>query len=252
MRNFRAQVELHKPTRVFFVLEGHPKKRVEMLPEYKANRKIDFNSTDPDTVKKVVEMKNFFRQTDIIIDVLSKRFPVSVIRHPDFECDDVIYNLIKGSTTAVDFTVVSNDSDFTQLLNEFCNVKVYNPMLKEYVAKTDYDYVSWKSLRGDGSDNIPGIPGIGDKTADKLINDPDGLTKLFEDADKAAHFLKNYELIKFHTWSDEEASQMTCSLPEKDWSQVASLFNNLAFQSMLKEKTWKKFCDTFDPLFGDT
>ena len=252
MRNFRAQVELHKPTRVYFVLEGHPKKRVELFPEYKANRKVDFDSTDPEVMKKVVEMKNFFRQADIIVDTLSRYFPVSVIRHSDFECDDVIYNLIKRATTAVDFTVISNDSDFTQLLNEFDNVKVYNPMLKEYVVKTDYDYVSWKSLRGDGSDNIPGIPGIGDKTADLIINDADALATLFEDTDKAALFLKNYELIKFHTWSDEDAMQMTCSTSEKNWLCVAELFNEWGFKSILKENTWAKFCDTFNPLFGDT
>jgi DNA polymerase-1 len=251
MRNFRAQVELHNPTQVYFILEGHPKKRIEMFPEYKANRKVDVDSTDPEIIKKIAEQKNFFRQADIIVDMLSRYFPVSIIRHQDFECDDVIYNLIKRSTSDANFTVVSNDSDFTQLLNEFDNVKVYNPMLKTYFVKTEFDYVSWKSLRGDGSDNIPGIPGIGDKTADSLINDADAMSVLFENKDTATLFLKNYELIKFHTWSDEEASQITRSNPEKNWLCVSELFNEWAFKSLLKENAWNKFIDTFNVLWDD-
>jgi 5'-3' exonuclease len=248
-RNLRALVEMHSPTRVYFVLEGHPKARHAVLPEYKANRYVDAN--DPVNEKKIAETKNFFRQVDLIVDLLSKHFPVSVVRHADFEADDTIYNLIKRSTSAVDWIVASNDSDFTQLLGEFPNVRLNNPMLKTFVEEPEYDYVVWKSLRGDGSDNIPGLPGIGDVTATKLVNDPEALTKLFSDPALAELFKKNHFLIKFHTWTDEETMAMTSSSPKKDWYAVSSAFAGWKFQSLIKEPYFRNYKTTFNPLFGE-
>lgn len=253
-RNFRAQVELHKPSRVYFVLEGHPRQRYELLPEYKANRRIevptDGTPIDPEVAKKIADLESFFRQAHLIIDLLSRHFPVSVVRHRDFECDDVIFNLVRRSSSAVPWVVASNDSDFTQLLNEFPNVKLYNPIAKEFVETPPFDYVTWKALRGDGSDNIPGLPGIGDKTAEELINDPERLAALFKDKDLAEQFSRNYLLIRFHTWSDEDAMKMTCSQPTKDWSAVATKFEEWLFKSLLKEGTWQKYQATFEPLWG--
>ncbi len=245
-RNLRALVEMHKPTRVHFVLEGYPKARYEELPTYKATRIVD-QAVEPEKYKT---LEDFHRQKALIIDLMTKHFPVTVLRHPDFECDDVIYNVIKRSSEAAPWVVASNDSDFTQLLNEFDNVSVYNPIAKTLVETPDFDYVTWKALRGDGSDNIPGIPGVGDKTADDLINDPVALALLFENKEAAAVFERNYRLIKFHTWSDEEAVQMTSSAPAQDWAAVQALFETWGFKSILKEGTWTKFQATFDPLWG--
>lgn len=255
MRNFRALVEQHKPTRVYFVLEGHPRARYEALPEYKANRRIEIPEGEPvppEIAKKIVENENFFRQVNLITDLLKKHFPVSVVRHADYECDDVIYNLIRRSSNAVPWTVVSNDSDFTQLLNEFSHVKIYNPMTKDYVQEPPFDYVTWKALRGDGSDNIPGLPGIGDKTADSLVNDPDKLAELFQDKLMAETFSRNHALIKFHTWTDDDALKMTSSSPIKDWTAVAKKFHEWMFASLLKDKSWDKYTSTFDALWDNT
>ena len=251
-RNFRALVELHKPTRIYFVLEGHPRKRYEMLPEYKANRRIDLPEGEPvppEVAKKVAELESFFRQAHLIVNLLGAHFPVSLLRHPDYECDDVIYNVIRRSSSAVPWVVASNDSDFTQLLNEFSHVKIYNPIAKEYVTAPPFDYVTWKALRGDGSDNIPGLPGIGDKTAEELVNDPDRLRALFQDQALAEQFDRNCKLIRFHTWTDEDAMQMMCSQPTKNWDAVALKFDEWLFKSLLKEGTWQKFQATFDPLW---
>jgi DNA polymerase-1 len=163
-RGFRALVELHKPTRVYFVLEGCPKARFETLLSYKANRIVD-ESSEPEKYKS---LEDFHRQKKLILDLMTRHLPVSVVRHQDFEGDDVIYNLIKRSSSAVPWVVVSNDTDFTQLLNEFHNVSIYNPIAKTFVSQPDFCYVTWKALRGDGSDNIPGIPGVGPKTAAML------------------------------------------------------------------------------------
>ena len=245
MRNFRSLVEKFSPNRVYFVLEGRSRKRRQLLPEYKANRVVEQGT------QKHEEMNRFFEQATEVTSLLSTCFPISVIRHPEYECDDTIYNLIKRSTSAIEWTVVSNDSDFTQLLNEFQHVKLYNPMLKSYVETPDYDYVTWKSLRGDGSDNIPGIPGVGDKTALQTVLDPDLLETLLSDPDKGKIFTRNYELIKFMEWTDEDAAEMICSSPQKNWEKVHQVFQGHGFNSLLKESAWKKFVDTFNPLFGD-
>lgn len=254
-RNLRALIEKHNPTRVIFVLEGHPHKRYEMLPEYKANRRIEVPVDEPiplppEVAKKLDELENFFRQAHLIVDLLTKHFPVSVVRHPDYECDDVIYNLVRRSSSAVPWVVVSNDSDFMQLLNEFTNVKLYDPIAKEFVQAPAFDYVTWKALRGDGSDNIPGLPGIGDKTAKELVNDPEKLREVFKDKALAEQFSRNYVLIRFHAWSDDDAMKMTCSTPIRDWGAVARKFDEWLFKSLLREGTWAKFCGTFDSLWG--
>jgi len=244
MRTFRALVEQFKPTRIYFVLEGDPKQRRDILPEYKANRQVEAGTPEHQ------ELAKFFAQVGEITGLLARVFPVSVVRHPRYECDDTIYNLIKRSSSAINWTVVSNDSDFTQLLNEFGHVRVYNPMMKTFVTCPDWDYVSWKALRGDGSDNIPGIPGVGDKGAEQYVNDPDLLQELLADPVAGAIFERNYELIKFIEWSDADALEMLSSAPRKDWEQLRETFVKYEFKSLLKESTWDKFTATFDHLWG--
>jgi 5'-3' exonuclease len=160
--------------------------------------------------------------------------------------------LIKYSSTAIPWIVVSNDSDFTQLIQEYSHVKVWNPIKKEFLeAPIDYDYVTWKSLRGDGSDNIPGIPGVGDKIATDLVIDPDKLAKFLSEPRHAEQFQRNYELIAFRNWTDEEALEMTSTVPVKEWNDVRSVFESHGFKSIVNEGSWTKFVESFDPLWGD-
>lgn len=245
-RQFKSTVDEFKPSRIYVVLEGRPVSRYEKLTEYKATRKVE--KDDP----KYEELQKFFKQKDQIVDLLSTVFPVSVVRHPTSECDDTIYNLINYSSTAVPWIVVSNDTDFTQVVQEYSHVKVWNPIKKKYLeAPEAYDYVTWKALRGDTSDNIPGIPGVGDKTAEELCMDPDRLASFLSNPENAALFERNYELIKFMTWSDEDRIKMTSSAPQRDWPKVKDLFESYDFKSMTKEGAWEKFTASFDHLFGD-
>ncbi len=246
LRQFRALVELHSPTRVYVAMEGVPVKRRALLKEYKANRIID-----TDDEKKIAQTADFFRQVDVVRFMLETSFPVSVVWHPFFEADDTIYNLIKRSSSAIPWVVASNDSDFTQLLNEFEHVKVYNPMQKTYVEKPVYDYVHWKALRGDPSDNIPKVPGMSDKKAEKALTSTGEATSFLNDPKLVEQWRMNCELIRFHTWSDEEAEKMTASVPEKDWKKVKSELDSMGFKSITNDKSWEKFVSTFDHMWGD-
>lgn len=244
-RQFKSLVDEFKPNRVYVVLEGRPVKRYEALTEYKANRII--SEDDP----KYNEVQKFYAQKDVIIDLLTKYFPVSVVRHPTSECDDTIYNLINRSTTAVPWTVVSSDTDFIQILQEFHHVQLWNPVKKVFVkAPEAYDYITWKALRGDPTDNIPGIPGVGDKTAEKLVSNPESLEKFLSISKNAEIFTRNYELVKFMSWTDEDRCKMTSSVPSKSWDAVRDVFRDYDFNSMVKDENWDKFMKSFDCLWG--
>jgi len=245
-RQFKALVDEFKPNRIYVVLEGRPVQRYELLPEYKATRKVE--ESDP----KYAELQRFFEQKKQIVDLLSNCFPVSVVRHPTSECDDTIYNLIRYSSTAIPWTVVSNDSDFIQLIQEYSHVKVWNPIKKDYLtAPSDYDYVTWKSLRGDKSDNVSGIPGIGDKIAAKIASDPAELAQFLDDREHAAQFQRNYDLISFRRWADEEALDMTSSMATPRWEDVRTVFDGYGFKSIVEDATWSRFIDSFEYLWGN-
>jgi len=246
-RQLRALVEKFNPSKVYIGLEGHPIARHAAHADYKANRVI--LPDDP----KAEEMKVFFGQVNIMVDLLYKHFPVSVVRHAEHECDDTLANLVMRSSADIPWIIASSDSDFIQLLHDHKNLKLYNPIQKEFVqAPHDYDYTVWKALRGDATDNIPGIPGIGDKTAAVLAEDPCKLAEFLHDQTNAEIFTRNYELIKFVNWTDEELAMMTSSSPTRDWDAVKTVFTDYGFKSIVKPKTWEKFVSTFDPLFNDS
>jgi 5'-3' exonuclease len=244
-RQFKSLVDQFKPNRVYVALEGRPVARHEAMTEYKANRVVA--QDDP----RAAELAKFFAQKDVIVDLLKRHFPVSVVRHPTSECDDTIANLVTSSSTAVDWVIVSSDSDFTQLLHDRPNVRLYNPVRDAFVeAPQEYDYVTWKALRGDSSDNIPGVPGVGDKTATKIASDPKLLAEFVSRPDVADVFTRNYDLIRFMEWTREEAANMTSSTPTKDWTAVKTVFEDYGFTSIVKDASWQKFTASFDVLWG--
>jgi DNA polymerase-1 len=243
-RQFKALVDKFKPNRVYVALEGRPVRRHEQLAEYKANRVVSEGDA------KYEDLMKFFKQKDRIVKLLSEYFPVSVVRHPTSEADDTIANLVRTSSTAVPWTIVSSDTDFIQLLHEFPHVSLYNPVRKEFILAPDYPYVTWKALRGDSTDNIPGIPGVGDKTAEKLASDPDRLVEFLSDEVRSQLFQRNYDLVEFQKWSSDDQMLLTSTSPSRDWELVKNMFEELGFQSITKDGTWQKFLSSFDPLWG--
>lgn len=239
-RSFRAIVDQFKPTRVYFILDGHAKRK-DTTPDYKANRIIQDE-------EKLREMQNVWRQKDIILKLLA-HLPVSVMCHPNHEADDLIYNLLLRSVQkTIPWIVASSDSDFTQLLHSFPHVQLYNPIKKEFVQEPEYDYVTWKALRGDASDNIKGIPGVGDKTATMLATNFENLTKFLEIEEHAKVFLRNAALIEFITFSDDELNEVLSSQPTFNAIELKKEFESYAFNSITNDKSWKKFVDTFSVL----
>ena len=238
-RGLRPLVEKFKPSQVDLVLEGVPKKRLEILSEYKGQR--TYHNKD-----------NFLDQRRSIVDILKNNFPINLIRHPDYECDDVIgYLSKKYEKSGKEVIVVSSDTDFIQLINE--NIKLYNPVKKEYVQEKIFNYVFWKALVGDSSDNILGFKGIGNKTALKLLENKNLFEEFLEKKDNKEKFNKNVSLIKFHNLLEDNEDQnieFFYHQKESSWKELRETFNNMNFNSIIsKEKTWQKYIDTFDNLF---
>lgn len=235
-RGIRPLIEQFDPDKVYFVLEGKPVFRNQLSEgNYKRNR----TSAGDD----------FHRQKAAIINIVAKLFPFETVKHPELECDDTIATLsIKHAKEGDDVTIISSDSDFIQLLNiERYDIQIYNPIKKKFVKPPEYDYVTWKALRGDATDNIPGIPGIGDKTAEKIVNDPQKMKAILENKEKREIFERNVNLIRLVDFSND-MSKLESKIGSGDWDVIEQTFEDLGFESMLKEKTWKKYIKTFERL----
>lgn len=144
---------------------GIPKFRRERVPEYKIGRHKD---EDPE------ERKDFQRQiSELHEHALPAMGIISIMKH-NTEADDLVYHASRIINNEA--LVVSADKDLLQCVSE--RVSVYVPskekkytseMLEEEIGIPYTDYIHWRSIQGDGSDNIPGIDGIGEKTATKLF-----------------------------------------------------------------------------------
>tara|TARA_Y100000310_G_scaffold62225_1_gene57529 strand:+ start:6636 stop:7577 length:942 start_codon:yes stop_codon:yes gene_type:complete len=240
-RGVRPIVEKFNPDFCYFTLEGVPVDNLAIDPQYKANRVVD-----PDDES----YKSFKTQKKVCIDLLQSYFPIRVVKHPHYEADDVVYNIVKNCASDDEVTVVSSDSDFIQLYNEFDNVDLWNPISKSFVKKPDYDYVTWKSLRGDTGDNIFGIPGVGDKTALKLVRTPSLLQEKLQNQNFKNIFEKNISLIKFSSFSGGLSNVLHLSSLKMNWNEIREIFETFEFHSMIKESTWEKYVKTFDNLWS--
>tara|TARA_A100001011_G_scaffold263820_1_gene272442 strand:+ start:721 stop:1521 length:801 start_codon:yes stop_codon:yes gene_type:complete len=234
-RSLRPLIEMHNPDRAYFVLEGVPKHRLVAMPDYKGDR--------------VSPGDAFHRQKRTIISLIKTAFPFWVAQHEDLECDDLIGNLAKYHDSMGDeCVVVSGDSDFIQLLDTNPAVQIYHPIKKIYVQKPEYNYLEWKSLCGDKTDNIPGIKGVGAKTAEKLVRDREKLQSFLSDEEKKMIFERNKSLIAFADIENFRPCDHVVVEGALNESNIHEAFEMMQFKSILKENAWKKFTQTFSHL----
>jgi len=237
-RSLRALIEKFQPDDCFFVLEGVPQKNIELLGEYKANRPA--------------QSDGFHRQKNKIISMIKDNFPITVVRHPHYECDDIAANIARMvANKGGEAILVSSDTDFIQILQWETkgDIKLYNPVKKKFIEPPDYDYIKWKSMRGDKTDNIIGIPKFGDKTAEKYARSEDLFKELMENKEKADIVNRNKELIEFadeYCIYDENFEIEATINFNKD--KVLTEFTDMDFSSMIKEKYFNNFSCTFEKL----
>ena len=180
----RKMIAMTKPTHVAVIFDSETHNpRTDLDPNYKANRE-DYSETD--------EQDNPFSQLPDIYKALD----VMGIAHTEAigcETDDVLAAYAKKYKTDTHIIICSQDSDFFQLICDRVSVLRYRGDRsvvcdKEYIHSKlgirPEQYADFKSLIGDGSDHIKGIPGIGPKTAAALMGQFGSLEALFAHPDQ--------------------------------------------------------------------
>jgi DNA polymerase-1 len=159
-----------------------PTFRHGMIDDYKAGR-----AAAPDILKQ---------QMGLVRQVLES-LRVPIVEIPGFEADDILATLAtQGRDRGDEIFIVTGDRDAYQLVEDPYVRVIYNKRgvsdyanydeagIKERTGVTPALYPQYAALRGDPSDNLPGVPGVGEKTAAKLINEYGGLDGIFENLDK--------------------------------------------------------------------
>jgi 5'-3' exonuclease len=157
--------------------DWRPQWRVDLLPSYKAHRVVAPRSDDPD-IEEVPDPLE--RQIPLIVATL-EAFGIAIVGADHYEADDVIGTLATDAGMPVD--IVTGDRDLFQLVDDAAEVRVlytargvgrHERVDNAWVrAKYDVDarqYAAFATLRGDSSDGLPGVAGVGDKTAAVLLN----------------------------------------------------------------------------------
>lgn len=234
-RNLRPIIEQFSPDKCFFVLEGHPQFRYDLFADYKANRLVKQAATKQQQAK-------FLQSKDEIVRIL-QHFPITVARASHFEADDVIATLCDNLKDE-ELTVLSNDSDYIQLLQRgYKNCNIYNPIKKTFMEAPAYPYVAWKCLNGDKSDNIPAL--LKPKKAIDCVSSPDKFREFLSIEENRANFSVNRQLIEFRSVPLDEIN-----LHEgvRNFDIVKKEFATMEFQSIINDKSWIKYTKTFNCL----
>jgi len=233
-RNLRPLIEDFAPDKCFFTLEGHPQFRYDLFADYKANRLIKNAEARQESNER------FLKTKDIIIPLM-QYLPITICRAAHYEADDVIASLCENMKDE-DLTVLSNDSDYIQLLQRgYKNIRIYNPIKKEDMISPPYPYVAWKCLNGDKSDNIPAL--LKPKKALDTVTDPDLFDKFMSVEENRANFQVNRQLIEFRSVPEEEIILQEGS---RRFDLLKQAFAEMKFESIINDNSWPRFVSTFD------
>jgi DNA polymerase-1 len=180
LRSIAAVIRKHKPTRCVIVFDGKggSVRRKRMYPNYKANRA---NKTAFNRYKEFAsledEQQSMKRQFGRMIEYL-QCLPITTLAIDNIEADDAIAYIANEIFTEQEnkVTIVSTDRDFLQLVNNRISVwspikkKMYTPnIMREEFGIDAKNYLLYRALTGDKSDNIPGVNGVGLKTMIKRL-----------------------------------------------------------------------------------
>ena len=178
LRSLGSLVKQIQPTSIYIIFDGvgSSLNRKNLLPEYKSNRNINrvnaniFDNLDDENESKADQIGRLIEYLMCL--------PVKIISLDKVEADDVIAFLSVESTKNTDTKayIVSSDKDFTQLVND--KITLYAAMEKEFYTPQKvkekynihpYNFLTYKTLIGDGSDKIPGVKGLGPKKLPKMF-----------------------------------------------------------------------------------
>ena len=168
-----------KPSRVYVIFDGKggSKRRREIYPDYKSGRKplTRLNRTYDMTTEQ--DEQDLMRYELVIVAKALMKLPITTITLDHVEADDIISYIAQHTVeNGGESIIYSTDKDFLQLVGD--GIKVWNPVRKKtYIPETvleDYtihpnNFLLYRALTGDTSDNLPGIKGLGMKTLLKFM-----------------------------------------------------------------------------------
>ncbi len=255
----------YHPSHIAIVFDPpRPTFRHEIYPEYKANR-----DQTPEDIRTAVPY----------IKQLAEAYNIPVLEVPGYEADDVVGTLARQAGEKGYHTyMVTPDKDYLQLLRENTYLlkprtrrneieKIGLPELPEYFqVREPQQVIDVLALWGDASDNIPGAPGIGEKTAKKLINEYGSLEGIYDNLDKLKGKLKetlvsykdqiflSRDLVTIRTDVPVTFDEGLFRHTALDEEKIRNLFRELEFKTLLQrvipgEEPEKK--NNTDPVQGN-
>ncbi|MEZ5244067.1 MAG: DNA polymerase I [Acidimicrobiales bacterium] len=233
----------HQPDHIGVAFDRpEPTFRHEMTPTYKAQR-----DSAPDILRQ---------QMGLVREVLDS-LKIPSIDMVGFEADDIIATLAtQGRDRGDDVIVVTGDRDSYQLVEDPHIKVLYNKRgvsdyalydeagILERTGVKPVDYVQYAALRGDNSDNLPGVPGVGEKTAAKLINERGGIDGIYAAIDELtpklreslaaneANVRNNVEMMILVRDVDLDVGIDDLNKGEHDSDEVRKLFDFLEFRTL--------------------
>ena len=227
-----------------------PTFRHEAYEQYKAQRE-----ETPEAIRTAVP---------IIKDII-KAYRIPILEVMGYEADDVIGTLAhQADERGIETYMMTPDKDYGQLVTQ--NVKIYRPkygdkdfevmgikeVTEKYGINTPEQVIDMLGLMGDTADNIPGCPGVGEKTATKLIQQFGSVEQLLERTDELKGALKtkvetNKEQITFSKFLATIKTDVPVTLDmealkteEPDTETLKRLFEELEFRSLIERKIKKE------------
>ena len=231
-----------KPTHIAVAFDVSRKTfRTEIFPEYKANR-----AKTPDE----------FRSQMSYLHELVDSFGITQFEREGFEADDIIATIAKqAEADGFEVAICTGDRDSFQLVNDKTTVlypkrgvsemaRMTPAAVEEKYMLTPAQYPDFAALRGDPSDNLPSVPGVGEKTAAKWIIEYGSLKELLNKADQVAgkageslranldSIAKNRELTQLIHDVPIDLSLSDLAWQPIDESKIAPLFATLEFRTL--------------------
>tara|TARA_A100000164_G_scaffold360236_1_gene373723 strand:+ start:1616 stop:4351 length:2736 start_codon:yes stop_codon:yes gene_type:complete len=256
LNTFLEILKKYNPSHIAVVLDSSgPTFRHEYYPEYKANR-----DETPDGIRYSIP---------IIKDLLDG-FNIAVIEKKGFEADDIIGTLAKNAEKeSFETFMVTPDKDYAQLVDD--NTFILKParggndeeildkesILSQWNIKSIDHVIDILGLAGDSVDNIPGVPGIGPKTAQKLIFEFGSIENVIKNSNKLKGKQKeNIEIYRDNALLSKKLATIKCDVPidcsldslikkELNREKVITLLKELEFRSFIK-RLFEKNEELFD------
>jgi len=228
------------------------------VPTFRHKEYVGYQVQRPEMDK---ELKGQIQRVWEVVKALN----IPIFTAPGFEADDVIASLAKQAqrkfqipNSKFQIFIVTGDKDMMQLVRE--GVKVYAPgkgfsegeffdrqKVKEVLGVWPEQVVDYKALVGDASDNYPGVPGIGPKTAVKLLEEFRDLGNIYKNLKKIAPSIAqkliagkesaqlSKKLATIVTNAPVKLNLKACRLKDYDPQKVRQLFEELEFKSLLNK-----------------